>query len=241
MPVTKPRCMRSMRGSTSCLSMRRAPAPACGGADPMPNGGSSRPISQRALPSSGVSSLRHARLSGPGGRLVYVTCSILPEENIDQVDWFTGEAADFVVVAFAERWRATLGEEPPASADGRDDTLLLSPARHQTDGFFIATFERRSMSGSQSHNPTVREIGRSSGRVLGICEYGDPQGFPVLAFHGIPGTRLMFRPTNEIARRLGTADHCAGPAGLRLFDASAGADPAGLAAGCRCHPQRLRD
>ncbi|MGI9410522.1 MAG: RsmB/NOP family class I SAM-dependent RNA methyltransferase [Hyphomicrobiaceae bacterium] len=80
----------------------------------------------------------------PGGRLVYVTCSILPEENIDQVDWFTSEAADFVVVPYAERWRATLGEEPPTSADGREDTLLLSPARHQTDGFFIATFERRS-------------------------------------------------------------------------------------------------
>ena len=59
------------------------------------------------------------------------------------------------------------------------------------------------MSGSRSHSPTVREIGRSNGRVLGVCEYGDPQGFPVLAFHGIPGTRLMFRPTDEIARRLG--------------------------------------
>ena len=59
------------------------------------------------------------------------------------------------------------------------------------------------MSGSQSYNPTVREIGRSNGRVLGVCEYGDPEGFPVLAFHGIPGTRLMFRPTHEIARRLG--------------------------------------
>lgn len=49
----------------------------------------------------------------------------------------------------------------------------------------------------------VREIGRPGARVLGVCEYGDPDGFPVLAFHGIPGTRLMFRPTDEIARRLG--------------------------------------
>ena len=80
----------------------------------------------------------------PGGRLVYVTCSILPEENIDQVDWLTGESPEFVVVPYAERWRATIGAEPPASADGREDTLLLSPAQHETDGFFIATFERRS-------------------------------------------------------------------------------------------------
>ena len=57
--------------------------------------------------------------------------------------------------------------------------------------------------GPHLHSPTVREIGRNNGRVLGVSEYGDPQGFPVLAFHGIPGTRLMFRPTDEIARRLG--------------------------------------
>ncbi len=50
---------------------------------------------------------------------------------------------------------------------------------------------------------TVRELGRPGGRVLGVCEYGDKSGLPVLAFHGIPGTRLMFRPTHEIAKRLG--------------------------------------
>jgi 16S rRNA (cytosine967-C5)-methyltransferase len=75
----------------------------------------------------------------PGGRLVYVTCSILPEENIDQVAWFLREADDFTLIPYAERWRETLPGEPPASADGATDTLLLTPARHQTDGFFIAT------------------------------------------------------------------------------------------------------
>ena len=36
------------------------------------------------------------------------------------------------------RGRRGVGGEPPASADGSDETLLLTPARHGTDGFFIA-------------------------------------------------------------------------------------------------------
>jgi 16S rRNA (cytosine967-C5)-methyltransferase len=29
------------------------------------------------------------------------------------------------------------------SADGRTDTLLLTPARHGTDGFFVATLRHK--------------------------------------------------------------------------------------------------
>ena len=35
------------------------------------------------------------KLVKPGGRLVYVTCSVLPEENTDQLAWFVGEAPEF--------------------------------------------------------------------------------------------------------------------------------------------------
>ena len=41
------------------------------------------------------------------------------------------------------------------------------------------------------------------GRQLGFAEYGDPVGHPVLGFHGVPGTRFMFRPTAVAAKRLG--------------------------------------
>jgi 16S rRNA (cytosine967-C5)-methyltransferase len=78
----------------------------------------------------------------PGGRLTYVTCSVLPEENTDIVGWLTESFAEFRLKPFAESWRAALGAEPPRSADGKEDTLLLTPASHGTDGFFIATFER---------------------------------------------------------------------------------------------------
>ncbi len=79
----------------------------------------------------------------PGGRLVYVTCSLLPEENQQQAAAFIARHPDFQVEPFAERWRSSLETPPPDSADGQDDALLLTPARHATDGFFIATFQRR--------------------------------------------------------------------------------------------------
>ncbi|MFT5509355.1 MAG: pimeloyl-ACP methyl ester carboxylesterase [Hyphomicrobiaceae bacterium] len=44
---------------------------------------------------------------------------------------------------------------------------------------------------------------RDDGRVLGFAEYGDPDGVVVLGFHGVPGTRFMFRPTAAAAKRLG--------------------------------------
>lgn len=48
-----------------------------------------------------------------------------------------------------------------------------------------------------------RHLALSDGRKLGYAEFGDPAGLPVLAFHGTPGSRLMFRLVHEPARRLG--------------------------------------
>ena len=77
-----------------------------------------------------------------GGRLIYVTCSLLPEENTAQVDSFLTANPDFAVVPYAQVWSECLPGEAPLSADGRTDTLLLSPASHNTDGFFIAVLQR---------------------------------------------------------------------------------------------------
>lgn len=80
----------------------------------------------------------------PGGRLIYVTCSVLADENTDQIDAFLERHPQFHVVPYADAWRsAALPGEPPASADGRSDTLLLTPALHGTDGFYIAVMQRR--------------------------------------------------------------------------------------------------
>ena len=83
-----------------------------------------------------------AALVKPGGRLTYVTCSVLPEENIDQVTWFRSSFPGFDLIPFGEIWASAVGSEAPRSADGARDTLLLTPASHRTDGFFFATFKR---------------------------------------------------------------------------------------------------
>jgi 16S rRNA (cytosine967-C5)-methyltransferase len=100
-------------------------------------------IPQRQIEQRAVLALA-APLVKPGGRLVYVTCSILQEENADQVAWLTEAHADFTVTPYAEAWAKALSHMPaPTSADGRTDSLLLTPASHGTDGFFIAVLTRR--------------------------------------------------------------------------------------------------
>jgi 16S rRNA (cytosine967-C5)-methyltransferase len=85
---------------------------------------------------------RGAELVRPGGRLVYVTCSVLPEENGEQIQAFLGDHRDFALKPYADAWQAHIGGDVPASADGATDTLLLTPAKHGTDGFFVAIMER---------------------------------------------------------------------------------------------------
>jgi 16S rRNA (cytosine967-C5)-methyltransferase len=85
---------------------------------------------------------RGAELVKPGGRLLYITCSVLPEENDDQVAAFLARHADFAVTPYREQWRRAIGTEPPASAGQGKDTLLLTPAAHATDGFFIAMLRK---------------------------------------------------------------------------------------------------
>ncbi len=85
---------------------------------------------------------RAVKMVRPGGRLVYVTCSILPEENGDQITACLAANPDFRSVPFADAWRTALPGEPPESADGSADHLVLTPGRHGTDGFFIAVLQR---------------------------------------------------------------------------------------------------
>jgi 16S rRNA (cytosine967-C5)-methyltransferase len=80
-----------------------------------------------------------ARLVRPGGRLVYVTCSLLREEDAAQAEAFLAAEPAFTLVPAARVWHETIGGVSP----GGDRYLLLTPARHGTDGFFVAIFERR--------------------------------------------------------------------------------------------------
>lgn len=78
----------------------------------------------------------------PGGRIVYITCSILPEENTDQVRLFLAANKAFRIVPYTELWPQLIGGEAPRSADGLSETLLLTPRQHDVDGFFVAVMHR---------------------------------------------------------------------------------------------------
>jgi len=84
-----------------------------------------------------------APLVKAGGRLVYITCSLLPGENSEQITAFVETNPEYVLIPYGDVWRDVLPGTPPASADGRTDTLLLTPACHGTDGFFLAVLARR--------------------------------------------------------------------------------------------------
>ncbi len=49
----------------------------------------------------------------------------------------------------------------------------------------------------------VAASGAAPAQRLGVATYGDPDGVPVLAFHGAPACRLMFASADTEARRLG--------------------------------------
>ena len=78
-----------------------------------------------------------ARLVKPGGRLVYATCSILPEENEAIVAAFLEANPGFVAKSAEE----VLGKQGIEIACG--EQLRLTPADHDTDGFFAAVLERQ--------------------------------------------------------------------------------------------------
>jgi 16S rRNA (cytosine967-C5)-methyltransferase len=79
-----------------------------------------------------------ARLVRPEGRLIYATCSLLREEDEMQAEAFLAAEPGFSVYPVARAWEETIGGGSPAG----QDYLRLTPARHGTDGFFVAIFER---------------------------------------------------------------------------------------------------
>ena len=87
-----------------------------------------------------------SRLVKKGGRLVYATCSILPQENMHQIESFISGENNFKIVPIEEVWAelAQKGYLKGSIPQGcvRSDTLQLTPHKTQTDGFFITILER---------------------------------------------------------------------------------------------------
>ena len=84
-----------------------------------------------------------AALVRPGGRLIYATCSILPEEGADRIAALQANRPDLAAVPITAAWSAK-SPAPPLADPMRDD-LILTPAWHGTDGFFVAILTRTEM------------------------------------------------------------------------------------------------
>ena len=87
-----------------------------------------------------------ARLLKPGGRLVYATCSILPQENEAIAEAFSAAHPDFVPVDAGELLAQLKVEGAQGLCSGGESGttyLRLWPHVHQTDGFFAAIWTKK--------------------------------------------------------------------------------------------------
>jgi len=86
---------------------------------------------------------RAASLVKPGGRIVYITCSILPEENDEALEALLQRDPGFEA-AKAEELLAAAGL-PNLSSSVRvtKHGLQMTPRRTGTDGFFVSCLRRR--------------------------------------------------------------------------------------------------
>lgn len=78
----------------------------------------------------------------PGGHLIYITCSIFPEENENQVYGFTEDNPEYELVSAGEVWEDLFGYDKSSPWSSDMKTVTLTPAATQTDGFFFAVMER---------------------------------------------------------------------------------------------------
>ena len=80
----------------------------------------------------------------PGGHLAYVTCSLLPQENQEQVKGFLADHPEFELRSSQADFAKLTGQTAvlPLDADGAGVTL--SPATTDTDGFYFCMLQRRS-------------------------------------------------------------------------------------------------
>lgn len=88
-----------------------------------------------------------ARFVKPGGRMVYVTCSVFMEENEDRLDKFLGERSDFmrtpaVGSVAASRLLSEDGRARLSACVTQHGDLRITPARLRADGFFICVLQR---------------------------------------------------------------------------------------------------
>ncbi len=87
---------------------------------------------------------RAMAMVAPGGRIIYITCSVLASEGAKQIEQFLECAANIELADIATIWSDTVGAAGGgACPPHRYGMLQLLPGRDGTDGFFIAVLQAR--------------------------------------------------------------------------------------------------
>lgn len=85
-----------------------------------------------------------ARMVRPGGRVVYITCSVLPEENEDRIAAFLSLQGDFALETPGPGSSVeTAIKAFVRMAPGLGPVARLTPLSAGTDGFFVACLRKR--------------------------------------------------------------------------------------------------
>ncbi len=79
-----------------------------------------------------------------GGRIAYITCSVLPVENSEQVQRFMTRHPEFSVQP-PEETASVLWDKAEAFAEAAlrtEEGWLMTPRRTGTDGFFVSILKK---------------------------------------------------------------------------------------------------
>ena len=90
--------------------------------------------------------LKGSTMVAPGGKLAYMTCSILPEEGVDQIEKFKILVnGDFSEIDMSNMWNDNLSltNSFQYPFDDGKKSITINPAIHKMDGFFISMFQRK--------------------------------------------------------------------------------------------------
>ena len=77
----------------------------------------------------------------PGGRIIYITCSLFHSEGEAQIARLLDEAPELEIADASDIWQDVIGTDncPPVE----NGMLRLRPGRDGTDGFFLAVLQSR--------------------------------------------------------------------------------------------------